>query len=575
VVERCLGIVKNITLSLMHAVALAIALFYRNSQDKGTPPPNVHKRLVTSYRWSPKTKLIVEAFARQVDCWVMWFKSWLKCWRRWTVDDAKVKKKQNLLKDNFKRSLARHIKNSYRGRPSAIRLLSSVLIFSVAIQGSSWRPPGYRHQRSRGRLRAKQHRPDRTTNTLETVPVPEVQVLQGFVEGAGLEGHLVQQRTSDQQATSDDKGAQLPEGATSETTLAFRKEPVPIALKRDHQASWSNQSVCVVIGSANPDESNQQLNPAQQADGEVIRVGSRNSNRDQAGPASKLARVPRYRSKTRLGAVLGNVEGTRVCDINIATHNCYNNIRSELILNNMVYNGVDAAAWRSSWARLPTIGSGRLIRLANERVLLTMFIPDLQFGTTGTKVGRTAPTQVFDKPNNTFYNGRVNRRRYLQWLKSVLIALLHNAFREQSSRGRISTVFNTQDFLLGTTTVSSGMYANVVMYISPRASKRRLPTCTPAPKETNATTEVIDTLEGLQCDVAIRSPMLTLQREIRRYTAFESDGGTPRSGMVPKGQINKHVNNNNSDTDNISRGLTHFLIAAADAARHTEAVSGR
>jgi hypothetical protein len=103
----------------------------------------------------------------------------------------------------------------------------------------------------------------------------------------------------------------------------------------------------------------------------------------------------------------------------------------------------------------------------------------------------------------------------------------------------------------------------------PRATRRHqrcpLPTCTPARKEADAIAKVTDTLTEL------RRHALTLQRE-----GHCSDCGTRQSGMTPTRQINKHVNNNsNPHADNISRGLTHFLIAAADAARRKEAVSGR
>ena len=313
-----------------------------------------------------------------------------------------------------------------------------------------------------------------------------------------------------------------------------------------------------------------------------------------------------------------------------------------------------------------------------------MSIPGPQFsGSTDIKVGtKTAPTQVFDdKSNDTFYKGRVNRRRYLQWLKTILIALLHDAYRQQSSRGRISTVFTAQDCLpwtpnkrqqtpdcglssqcvglalkvekalinstrvnnanrligsiieqaifgneeactpksisMADSTLSSlhrhlnnfewctqirlivGKHAflltgtcvaNVVSSTnnSPRATKRRhrLPTCTPAPKAIRAS-EVTDT-SVLQCDVATRLPMLTLQREDCR-NASRSSSSMRQSGMVPKRQI-KHINNNNnSDKDNISGGLTLFrpqachrssgrhghLSSARTLVRHTEAVSGR
>jgi hypothetical protein len=81
--------------------------------------------------------------------------------------------------------------------------------------------------------------------------------------------------------------------------------------------------------------------------------------------------------------------------------------------------------------------------------------------------------------------------------------------------------------------------------------------------EADAIVKVTDTLTEL------RRHALTLQRE-----GHCSDSGTRQSGMMSEWQ-NKHVNNNsNPHADNISRGLTHFLIAAVDAARRKEAISG-
>jgi hypothetical protein len=341
------------------------------------------------------------------------------------------------------------------------------------------------------------------------VLVPEVQVLQGFVEGADLEEHLVQQWTSDRQVTSDNKGAQLPEGVTSETTLAFWKEPVLIALELDHRtpssSSWSWQNE-FIIGNADPAGSSQEPDPAQQTDGTDV---SWDSNRDRAGPASKYAWIPRNSFKTDqlvVEALFVNAKDQRA---NIPRHTTHNEFE---IINDGNGDNDDtvATAMRSTRTRLPVISE--LVNLAIDAIVPDALTKDQGvMDTTTVGFNGIIPNEVIS------YGGTIHAvlQRRSRLNKIELIALLQKEVcYKQSCRGRVTNYPFAGNALL-----------------SPVADRQ------------------------------LRTEAVSLQRECTGNQRYDGSMRiiTLHGNVLPT----QH-----------SRGLTHFLIAAVDAAQHTEAISG-